>query len=1468
MKKTSLLWLLLIAFTLPGRALDGKEWDNPNITSVNRELAHVLTVPEGYSMSLDGTWKFKWVAKPSSAPTAFAEDYNDASWDNITVPSSWQVWGLNHGKSWDKPLYCNVAYPFSFNESTYSVMADRPGWFMYNGNMPNPVGTYRRKFTLPATWDGREVYVRFNGAGAGYYLWINGTRVGYSEDSYTPSEFRITDYLHEGENTIAVQVYRFTSGSFLECQDYWRLTGIQRHCMLWSAPKTQLRDYFFSTDLDDSYTDAVAKVEATVSGPDKTGARVVSTILDGQSEVATQTADVAANGKVTLKMNVSNPRKWSAETPNLYTLRMTLLDAQGKEVDRRESQVGFKEVSVRRDGALLINGKRMVFHGVDRHDISPVNGRAITDEEIEQDIITMKRLNINAVRTSHYPNDPVFYQLCDKYGLYVLAEANVECHANQKLSGVEVFRKPMSERSANQVRWLRNHACIFMWSLGNESGGGDNFRSARDSVKALDPTRLVHYEGNSDYGDVSSTMYGSTGTIEWTGSSRQGQNYPKPHIQCENSHSMGNSMGNQREYYDIYEKYPCLTGEFIWDFKDQGILTKASGGKQYWAYGGDFGDNPNDGNFCINGLVKPDLSLTAKSYTTKKIYQPIEFSFSGQTVYDATKKYVYKPTDEQVTVHLKSKLAFASTDYLDISYSVMEDGVEVKSGTIDAVVEAEKTIDVKLAVPAAKADAKGGIPERSIRFSARLKDATAWAEAGYEVANECLVISPATRVLYALPEGEALNVSATTSTLTITGADFTVAFNKSKGTLSTYKVGNTSVISSPLILNLFRLPTDNDGRQTEGWDNLSLQKLTSKNTSFEYKESEDGKSVDVLTKTTYTGGKATYAVDLFFKVCADGAILVSSNVRPSVKGAVLPRMGFRTELPSAMEQLSWYGRGPWDSYVDRKEGSLLGIHQSTVKAQQTDYIKPQEHGTKQDVRWTALTNNAGVGLLMVSPEPIAVSATHSRPEDNYTNRNQRVKHTYEYKTCTNTVLCLDGLTRGLGNASCGPDVLDKYELLSQDLQMQFFLMPLREETSVARLSEMARVSMPICKDVSCERNAQGKIVMTCGTKGATIKYSTDGGQTFKTYSSPFSFDAGGTVICYAEAEGMSASAQQTYQFDMHINRSNWKVVSYDSQQGGNEANKVIDGNTGSFWHTPWGNNEPLHPHAIVVDMQKTYNVTGIIYTARPDGENGMVKNFEVYLSNDASKWGAPVHVGTFGKTAAPQPASFSKAAEGRYLMFVAKSEVNGKAWTSMAELEITTTGVVEEPTPSSSQKITSGSTYYLMDEQSGLYLHLNKSDNLYELQELDAEDATFRFVPKLVSGFKNFYTLGTSSKFMRNPDNSAWDIVNGSSTSNLNSWIQIVQLDGDRIQLRCAWKGNEYVNVDSHAAGSKIYSNKPTGNVFRLLTKSEATSVLAPYAPTQSATPYYNISGHNMGTDPVALPRGLYIHNGKKVVKE
>ena len=1273
--------LVFTALLTAASAQTGTEWDNPSITSVNRETAHTLALPMGnendvakndmslspYYQSLDGKWKFYWVGSPSKATAAMcATDYNDAAWTDIDVPSSWQVWGLNHNKSWDKSLYCNVAYPFSFNETTYSIMADRPGWFTYNSNMPNPVGTYRRKFTITAEWlNGHDIYVRFNSVGHGYYLWINGQRVGYSEDSYLPSEFNITQYLVEGENTIALQVYRFTSGSFLECQDYWRLTGIHRHCFIWAAPKTQIRDYFFTTDLDNTYTNAKANVKVKVTFPTTSQSgetyTVEAKIMDNGSAIASKTMTITSPSTGTSEvsaettMDVTAPRLWSAETPNLYDLVLTLKDSEDKIIDIRGNKVGFREVAIRNDGALTINGKRMVFHGVNRHDFSPTNGRAITPEEIEEDLKTMKRLNINAVRTSHYPNDPVFYDLCDRYGLYVLAEADVECHAYQKLSSVALFRPAMVERSENHVLWMRNHPCIFMWSFGNESGNGENFKYVGQAIKKLDTTRPTHYEGNSDYADVSSTMYANYDNINWIGSSRQGKSGQKPHIQCENSHSMGNSMGNVREMFDLYEKYTCLTGEFIWDFKDQGLLTKDSNGKTYWAYGGDFGDVPNDGNFCINGLVRPDWSYTAKTYNTKKIYQPLEFhAISG------------KPSQ----FRMKNKMAFLSSSAYDVRYEIVdEEGnillqqpitKEVAAGDSAAV-----TIDLSSlsSVSAAK--------EVFAHFIVTQRESTPWAEAGYVVAEEKLPVQTAKKPMYDLThleQCEPLTVSNGSTVVSVTGTNFKATFTKSQGTLTSYSSNGVSMISKPLLLNAFRLPTDNDGRRAESWDNMGLRKMTVKGTGTEVETAEDGKTATITMTSTYTGKNGTkFDVSLSFIVCADGAIMVNSNITPSATGAVIPKLGFRLEMPAGMEQFTWFGRGPWDSYRDRKEACLPAIYKSTVSDQREDYIMPQEHGTKQEVRWLSLCNTSGQGLLFVAPDQMAASAVHFRPEDNYTDRNNRSKHTPQFKTCTTTVVSLDAATRGLGNASCGPDVMDKYELYAKNTSFRFFLMPINQDDSIA---EKARVDMPVCQPVNCERLSTGRIKMTTATTGATIYYSIDGGD-FKKYTSTIAHNNACTIIAYSTKDAMLPSLKQAYNFMLFINKSSWKLVSADSYQSGNEPRLAFDGNNSTFWHTAWGTNEPRCPHTLIIDMAKQYKVTAFTYLARQDGnENGMVKAYEVYLSTDGSNWGTAVASGEFQKTASLQVVKLNTATVGRYLKFVAKSEINGNAWSSAAEVGI------------------------------------------------------------------------------------------------------------------------------------------------------------------------------------------------------
>ena len=515
---------------------------------------------------------------------------------------------------------------------------------------------------------------------------------------------------------------------------------------------------------------------------------------------------------------------------------------------------------------------------------------------------------------------------------------------------------------------------------------------------------------------------------------------------------------------------------------------------------------------------------------------------------------------------------------------------------------------------------------------------------------------------------EDITVEDATSTLTLSTSKFKAMFSKTSGTLNSYTYNGTQLINKPLKLSVFRLPTDNDGRQSGSWDNMGLRSLTARGKGVEFEKSEDGKTVNVTLNTRYTGQNGTYfTVQMNFVVCANGVMMVNSFISPSNTGTVIPKMGFRLEMPAGMEQLSWFGRGPWDSYRDRKEACLPAIYKSTVTEQYEGYILPQEHGTKQEVRWMSLANSEGDGLVFVAPDQMAASAVHFRPEDNYTDRNNRSRHTYQFKPCDNTIVSLDAVTRGLGNASCGPDVMEKYELKAANTDFRFFIMPLTKGMDIAK---MARVNMPVCQPVNCKRSTNGRISMTTSTPKATIYYSINDGE-WRKYTTALTNNDACTIKTYCTAEGLMESPVMSYDFDLFINKNAWKLVSVDSYQGGNEATKAFDNNTSTFWHTAWGANEPRCPHTIVIDMTKIYQVTAFTYTARTDGNgNGMVKEYEVYLSLDGKTWGNPVAKGEFKNTTAMQVAKLSTSTTGRYLKFVAKSELNNNAWTSASEIGI------------------------------------------------------------------------------------------------------------------------------------------------------------------------------------------------------
>lgn len=1456
---TKLFFLLLLtAAPLNAGAQTMNEWDDVSTTALNRVEAHMLALPET-QLSLNGTWKFRWVPLPSQRPANFfAADYDDSRWDDIEVPSAWQVYGIRHNKSWDKPLYVNTSYPFTY-DSNYSVMADRPSDWTYNNARKNPVGSYRRTFTVPASWQGRDVFVRFNGAGHGYYVWVNGQFVGYAEDSYLPSEFRITDVVNAGgENVIAVQVYRFTSGSFLECQDYWRLTGITRDVILWSAEPAHVNDYFFrTTSLSSGNTEAQALVDVTTTAPAEGMTCAVAVYDDGRL-IAGDSAPVS-QAAASIALTASGIEAWSAEAPRLYDL-VVELQHDGQVVDRRRQKVGFRTVGVRADGALTVNGNAILIHGVNRHDFSEEGGRTITREETEREIQLMKRLNINAVRTSHYPNNPYFYELCDEYGIYVLSEADVECHGNMGLSSVALFRKPMVERNERMVRTLRNHTCIFMWSAGNESGGGNNFQTVMQTIKRLDPTRLTHYEGNSTWSDVTSTMYASYDHIRSIGEERLSQyrsgQKPRPHVQCENTHAMGNAMGNQREYFNLYEQYPALAGEFIWDWKDQGLRVPVSGSATdtYWAYGGDFGDRPNDGNFCCNGVVFPDLSFSAKALNVKKIYQPVDFrEVKGQTGH----------------YRLVSKLAQRRLDDVEVAWEILGDGIVRNSGTIDGVSLAPgDSMEVDLSAPITARD-KTDAAEWFIRFSARLRQATRWADAGYEVANEQFAFLEMPKDVYADTVAEPMTVTHSGNSVTVQGSRFEATF--SQGTLSKYTFDGQTLVSQPLKFNAFRLPTDNDKTQTAAWDDMRLRSLVLTAGTWTVEEADDKTSVTLAITNTYKGNAPTaFTTQMQFVVMSDGAVTVNAVIMPAQTGVILPRVGFRLEMPKGFEEMAWLGRGPWDSYADRKESAHVGLYHSTVSEQLDRFVMPQEMGNKEDVRWMALHNGSRKGLLFVAPGLMAASAAHWKAENNYTNRGSRKKHPYEMSLTTTTVVCLDAAMRALGNASCGPDVLEQYELKARPMTFAFLMLPLDGFADDRDLAAKARTDSPVCRPVDIHRDEKGIIRLTTATPDAIIYYSIDGGEE-QPYTGPFDLRQGGLLRTYCTKAGLRKSIVSEVRVPLYVDKSLWKVVSYDSQQGGNErVENAIDGNPSTIWHTQYSPSKPACPHEIVVDMGKTYRVSAFIYQGRSDGSNGRVLDYEVYFGNSPTVFGPPAASGTLQNTAAPQTVSLPTKPEGRYLRFVVYRVVDNQDYASAAELGIEAEEEVAAGEPLS-DAVRQHKGYRLKEKQSGLYLHHqvdtggNHEGDFCLGRPTDDSDATYLFRFVKVAGFTSFYKVNVDGVYMGQGEGN-WRIVGRSltDTGDKNGWITLEPQGNGIYRLRAPWQTFRYLNFDSRTVGSYVYADKTTGALFVLEDPATGLESVVSEQQSESNDVAYDLQGRRVSH---LQAKGVYIVKGKKLLR-
>ena len=1039
-----LLLIVMLGCQAPQRDFSQAAWQNPAVVDVNTEPPHATLVPFADAMSaqtgqreqssyfqlLNGTWQFRWAQGPNDAPEDFyRSDYDASGWDEIPVPSNWQLL-----EGYDGPIYTNINHPFP---------ADPP-------RVPtdtNSVGSYRTTFEIPDDWQGKQVFLHFAGVQSAMYAWVNGQEVGYSEDSMTPAEFNITEFIQPGSNTLAVQVIRWSDGSYLEDQDFWRMSGIFRDVFLFATPPVHLRDYAFTTDLDESYADATANLRLHLTNyadSNFQGQNVRVLLLDAQQDTVLQddiavekTVPVGQEMVIEASYEVPNPALWSAEQPNLYQLTLALEDANGNTTEVISGRVGFREVVIK-NGQFLVNGVPVYFKGVNRHELDPEKGRVINEASMRQDIELMKQHNINAVRTSHYPNDPRWYALTDEYGLYVVDEANVESHQlwNEGRSPVldTAWQLAFVARGVAMAERDKNHPSIIMWSLGNETGDGPNTQAMADTLRTLDPTRPIQYESlaNEFYGkqpsgyDVIANMYARTDQMI----AFHAQDTTRPIILCEYAHAMGNSLGNLQDYWDVIEAYPRMQGGFVWDWVDQGLKKTTDNGTAYWAYGGDFGDFPNDGDFCINGLVFPDRTPQPEILEAKKVFQYVKVT-------------PVSLSDRQLRI--TNAHHFTNLNTLTAHWEVLRDGESWQTGTLSTLdlAPGESQV-VRIPLKPAPGCNDG---EYLLTLSFVLKEATPWAEAGHEVAWEQFPLnessSLATQVrLAALPP---LSLDSTNGQTRIVGNNFTATFDPQVGGLASLVYEQQELMKAPLLPNVWRAPTDNDeggGEQAfaHRWRAAGLDQATFVPGSVTAQQLNE-QAVRVVVKGALQAHNdppvSLLDYEGVYTVYGSGDIVLESRFRVNEETPPLPKVGLSLRTPDAMNQLAWYGRGPHETYADRLTGAKVGRYVGSVAEQYTPYVLPQENGNKTAVRWVTLTNADGIGLFASGwpANELNVSA-HQYDLEKF----DQATHTYQVKSTDRVTLNLDYAQMGLGgDDSWTPATHQEYLLDSSAYKYQLRL---------------------------------------------------------------------------------------------------------------------------------------------------------------------------------------------------------------------------------------------------------------------------------------------------------------------------------------------------------------------------------------------------------------------------------------------
>ena len=1009
-------------------------WENEQIFAINKEEGRNTFIPflsleelkndlsfhkpwetptvDNY-MLLNGIWKFSWVDCPEKRPIDFyKEGYDVSGWDEISVPSSWEMLGYG------TPIYTNVTYPHK-NQPPFIRPVE--GWTIEKEK--NPTGSYKREFFIKEDWMDKEVFLHFDGCYSALYIWVNGHKVGYSQGANNDAEFNITKYLRKGLNTLACEVYRWSDGSYLEDQDMFRLSGIHRNVYLYATRKVRVHDFHITDELSADLKKVSYNVASTIKAYDKSyknlklevqvldpSAKVVS-IQEVNIPTVTSKKEQTINVQGTIPATVS---LWSAEIPNLYTFIISLKDAKNNLIEASSNKYGFRKIE-QKNNKVYINNELVLFKGANRHDTHPVLGKAIPVESMKQDIELMKLNNLNTIRTSHYPNDPRMYALYDYYGLYVMDEADVECHGNNSIAGKENWEPAMVDRMVRMVERDKNHPSVIFWSLGNECGGGKNFDAMYKVTKEMDPSRMIHYEAKNNLVDMDSHMYPSVENM--IAFDKQPRN--KPYFLCEYAHAMGNSIGNLPEYWDYIENHSTrMIGGCIWDWVDQGLCKTGRPQNEYY-YGSDFGDKPNSFDFCCNGIVTPDRKETPKLMEVKKVYQYIQ---------------VESISNNDNRIRIKNKYDFLSLNEFVMDWSLLKDGMVIERGTMELPdVQPNQTVEVKVPYLSTTNDAS----EYAINVYFVKKNPETWIPRSHYFASEQILLeknTTATDNKVTCKNFHPLQIIEKGENILIEGREFRTTFNKEKGAITSLIYNGKEMIynNNGFTFNWYR-SCNNDGRKYLA-TTIDIQDCN-------MKQQADNFIITVKAVATLAEEKnASYPYEIMYEVYPCGKIDVKANFTLKEDAYKVPRLGLTASLPENIEDVTYYGRGPWENYADRKASAFLGIYKNTVTGFEEEYVRAQSMGNREDVRWIKLTDKGGNGLLIKANENFNFSALHFTDKQLW--NDMRHGHERNSNRLDETILCIDAIQRGLGNQSCGPAPMEKYEMKAGIHTCSFSLLPL------------------------------------------------------------------------------------------------------------------------------------------------------------------------------------------------------------------------------------------------------------------------------------------------------------------------------------------------------------------------------------------------------------------------------------------